>query len=197
MFAGHDTNATALIWTLYLLGRHHDVQEKLRAEVDLVFPGDTSTTAPVLTSENLSQLTYMEMVIKESMRMFPPVSMIGRQLSDRCHIDGHEVPAGTIVYVMIYAIHRNPELWEAAGEFRPERFSKENSVGRHPFAFVPFSAGPRNCIGQRFAIYEQKVLLTKFLKRVRVRTSVPEERLEINQGLVTRPVNVEYRITKR
>ena len=193
MFAGHDTNATSLIWTLYLLGRNPEAQERLQREVDEVFAGADTT----VTSDNLAQLTYTEMVIKESMRLFPPVSMVLRKLSEDAFIDGCWVPKGTTCRVMIYAIHRNPELWQEPGEFRPERFDRENSCGRHAFAFLPFSAGPRNCIGQRFAMYEQKVLLAKFVKKFSVRTNVDEGELKINMGLVTRPVNVVYEITNR
>jgi len=193
MFAGHDTNATSLIWTLYLLGRNPEAQERLQREVDEVFAGADTT----VTSDNLAQLTYTEMVIKESMRLFPPVSMVLRKLSEDAFIDGCWVPEGTTCRVMIYAIHRNPELWQEPGEFRPERFDRENSCGRHAFAFLPFSAGPRNCIGQRFAMYEQKVLLAKFVKKFSVRTNVDEGELKINMGLVTRPVNVVYEITNR
>lgn len=194
MFAGHDTNATAMIWTLYLLGQHPEVQKKLQQEVDEVFADEESIK---VTSGHLGKLKYMEMVIKESLRLFPPVSMIGRCIHEDAVIDGHKIPANTIVYVMIYVMHRNPDIWKCPNDFNPERFSKENSVGRHPFAFVPFSAGPRNCIGQRFAMYEQKVILTKFLKYFNVFTKVKQEDLEISIGLVTRPIDLFYVISKR
>jgi len=195
MFAGHDTNAMALSWTLYLLGRYPEVQRKLLEEVERVFP---SSSPQHVTTRHLSQLTYMDQVIKEAMRLFPPVSMIGRHLRESCEIDGYRIPKDTICYVMIFIMHRNPEVWGVdVKDFKPERFSKENSVGRHPFAFVPFSAGPRNCIGQRFAMMEQKVILSKFVKNFSVETSVKEEDLDISIGLITKPMNLTYKVLDR
>ena len=191
--AGHDTNASSLTWTMYLLGRHPEVQARLQQEVDAVYPEDTG----VLTADHLARLTYMELVIKESMRMFPAVSMVGRRLCEDMEVAGHTVPADSVCYVMIYVMHRNPEVWPEPDVFRPERFTKENSCGRHPFAFIPFSAGPRNCIGQRFAMFEQKVLIAKFLHRFTVSTDVEECDLKIGSGLTTRPCNVRFTVRDR
>merc|ERR1719244_1866492 len=132
----------------------------------------------------------MEMVIKESLRLFPPVSMILRTLTEDTVIDEHTVPADTICSICIFAMHRNADVWESPKEFKPERFDKNNSADRHKFAFVPFSAGPRNCIGKRFALFEQKVILTKFLKNFHVTTNIKEEDLNISAGLITRPLNL-------
>ena len=193
MFAGHDTNATSLIWTLYLLGQNIKEQNKLIEEIDEVFPSSSF----FVSSENLRSLPYMEMVIKESLRMFPPVSMIARRISETTVLDGNKLPAGTNCSIMIFAIHRNPEFWKNPTHFDPERFNLENSSKRHPFAFIPFSAGPRNCLGQKFSMNEQKVILSKFFKKFTVSTSVKEEDLEISMGLITTPMNVTFTIRER
>ncbi len=110
-----------------------------------------------------------------SYRLYPPASLIGRRVSEECSLDGHVLPVGSEIYINIMTIHRNPEVWPEPDRFDPERFSKDRSAGRHPYAFIPFSAGPRNCVGQRFALREQLVVLAKFFRRFRV---VAHERLE-------------------
>nr|KAG5713251.1 hypothetical protein BaRGS_007778 [Batillaria attramentaria] len=99
------------------------------------------------------------------MRLHTPVPFIQRELTQDTEIDGNVAPAGTVVTILIYNLHHNPTVWEDSMEFRPERFSEENNNTRHPYAFVPFSAGPRNCIGQNFAMHEMKIIMAKMLYR--------------------------------
>jgi len=187
MFAGHDTNSAALTWGIYLLGRYQDVQEKVLAEIDAVFCGDKER--PV-TMDDLRKLTYLEQVIKETLRKYPPAMMIGRSLNEDCEIEGHVIPKDTQCLIMLFLIHHNEEIWEDAERFNPDRFDKENSEDRHPFAFVPFSAGPRNCIGQRFALQEQKVVLAHFFRNYRVVSHEEESTLPISIGLIVHPKNI-------
>ncbi|XP_010142523.1 PREDICTED: cytochrome P450 4V2 [Buceros rhinoceros silvestris] len=183
MFEGHDTTAAAMNWVLYLLGHNPEAQKKVHEELDEVF-GDTEH--PV-TMDDLKKLQYLECVVKEALRIFPSVPMFGRTLNDDCCINGYEVPKGTNIIVLTYALHRDPEIFPDPEEFRPERFFPENSKGRHPYAYVPFSAGPRNCIGQRFAQMEEKVLLAHILRRFWVDSSQKREELGLSGELILRP----------
>ncbi|NWS94435.1 CP4V2 protein, partial [Mionectes macconnelli] len=185
MFEGHDTTAAAMNWVLYLLGHNPEVQKKVHKELDEVF----DTTDRPVTTDDLKQLRYLECVVKEALRLFPSVPMFARTLREDCSISGYQVPKGTNVLVLTYALHRDPEIFPDPEEFRPERFFSENSKGRHPYAYVPFSAGPRNCIGQRFAQMEEKTLLALILRRFWVESCQKLEELRIAGELILRPNN--------
>nr|XP_054759898.1 cytochrome P450 4c3-like [Lytechinus pictus] len=107
-------------------------------------------------------MSYVNCVVKESLRLMPTVPGIVRNLEDDIIVDGKVVPKGTSIFVNIVGVHRDPEQFPDPARFDPDRFLPDNSAKRHPFAFIPFSAGPRNCIGQRFAMMEVKVILRKF-----------------------------------
>ncbi|XP_045712262.1 cytochrome P450 4B1-like isoform X3 [Phyllostomus hastatus] len=116
--------------------------------------------------EDLAKMTHLTMCIKESLRLYPPVPQVSRQLSKAVtFVDGRTLPAGSLISLHIYALHRNSAVWPDPEVFDPLRFSPENVAGRHPFAFIPFSAGPRNCIGQQFAMNEMKVVSALCLLR--------------------------------
>lgn len=183
MFEGHDTTAAAINWVLYLLGHNPEVQKKVHRELDEVF-GNTERS---VTTDDLKNLRYLECVVKEALRLFPSVPMFGRTLREDCTIKGHQIPRGTNVLVLTYALHRDPEMFPDPEEFRPERFFPENSKGRHPYAYVPFSAGPRNCIGQRFAQVEEKTLLSLILRRFWVESCQKPEELGLCGDLILRP----------
>ncbi|NWX17662.1 CP4V2 protein, partial [Aegotheles bennettii] len=183
MFEGHDTTAAAMNWVLYLLGRNPEAQKKVHRELDEVFG---NTERPV-TVDDLKQLRYLECVVKESLRLFPSVPLFARTLREDCSIRGYQIPKGANVLVITYALHRDPEIFPDPEEFRPERFLPENSKGRHPYAYVPFSAGPRNCIGQRFAQMEEKTILALILRRFWVDSCHEREELGIAGELILRP----------
>ncbi|NXP16706.1 CP4V2 protein, partial [Scytalopus superciliaris] len=185
MFEGHDTTAAAMNWVLYLLGHNPEVQKKVHRELDEVFD---NTERPV-TTDDLKQLRYLECVVKEALRLFPSVPMFARTLREDCCIGGYQIPKGSNVLVLTYVLHRDPEIFPDPEEFRPERFFPENSKGRHPYAYVPFSAGPRNCIGQRFAQMEEKTLLALILRRFWVESCQKPEELRIVGELILRPNN--------
>lgn len=186
MFEGHDTTAASMNWALHLIGSHHDVQRKIHEELDQVF--GTSPQRPV-DMEDLKKLRYLECVIKETLRLFPSVPLFARSLCEDCHINGFDVPQGVNAVIITYALHRDPEHFPDPEEFRPERFLPENSQGRHPYAFIPFSAGPRNCIGQRFALMEEKVILALVLRQFHVEACQEREQLQPLGELVLRPEN--------
>nr|KAG5713252.1 hypothetical protein BaRGS_007779 [Batillaria attramentaria] len=162
LFEGHDTTASAISWTMFSLAEHPDIQATCQAEINELMAGRQSDD---ILWDDLSRLPYLTMCIKEALRLHSPVPFIQRELTQEMEIDGHVVPAGTIVGVVIYDMHHNPTVWENSMEFQPERFTEENITARNPYAFIPFSAGPRNCIGQNFAMHEIKLVLAKMLHR--------------------------------
>nr|XP_053637587.1 cytochrome P450 4c3-like isoform X3 [Cherax quadricarinatus] len=142
MFAGYDTTASAMNWILYNLGHHPDIQARVHEELDGILINPDS---PV-TTEDVRQMKYTEMCIKESMRLFPPAPVISRTVNEDVVIDGYCIPAGTTVSIVIYKIHRDPTQFPDPEVFDPDRFLPENVNKRHRFSYIPFSAGIRNCI---------------------------------------------------
>ncbi|KAM3864770.1 cytochrome P450 4V8 [Diretmus argenteus] len=183
MFRGHDTTAAAMNWTIHLLGSHPEVQRKAHQELQEVFG---MSDRPINT-EDLKKLKYLECVIKESLRLFPSVPFFARSICEDCHINGFKVPQGATAIIIPYSLHRDPRYFPDPEDFRPERFLPENSVGRHPYAYVPFSAGLRNCIGQRFAIMEEKVVLASILRYFNIEACQKREELRPFGDLILRP----------
>ncbi|KAF2886529.1 hypothetical protein ILUMI_19643 [Ignelater luminosus] len=161
MFEGHDTTTACISFTLLLLACHKDIQEKVVQELQDVF-GD-SNRAP--TFQDLQNLRYLERVLKESLRFYPSVPFLSRVSEEEIHTyTGYTIPSNTIMHIHIYDLHHNPQLYPEPEKFDPDRFLPENSAGRHPFAYIPFSAGPRNCIGQKFAFLEIKTIVSYILR---------------------------------
>ncbi|XP_030835600.1 cytochrome P450 4V2 isoform X1 [Strongylocentrotus purpuratus] len=183
MFEGHDTTAAAASWTILMIGRHPEVQTRLHEELDEVF-GDSDRP---ITADDLQKLQYLNCVFKETLRLCPSVPMIGRDLEEDCVIDGKVVPKGTLVVLGIYALHRDPEQFPDPEKFDPDRFLLENSTKRHPYAYVPFSAGPRNCIGQKFAMMEDKVILANLMRKFSVQAIQTMEETNPLGELIMRP----------
>ena len=175
--AGHETTAQALSWTFYLLSQHPDVERKLHDELATVLAGRTPH------SEDLAQLRYTRMVIEESMRLFPPAYIIGRQPVGDDEVLGHRIPAGSAVLILPWLLHRKPALWEDPDRFDPERFAPERAARRPRFAYMPFGAGPRICIGGAFAMAEAMIILAAIAQRYRLRLK-PGYPVE-PQGLIT------------
>ncbi|XP_069136543.1 ultra-long-chain fatty acid omega-hydroxylase-like isoform X1 [Argopecten irradians] len=180
LFEGHDTTASAVTWTLYSIAKHKEVQQRIQQELDEVLQGRDSDD---ITWDDLSKLRYLTMCIKEGMRLHSPVPLIVREVTERLEIDGEIVPVGMMVLCVIYNTHHNPEVWENSTEFNPERFSPENIEKRDPFAFVPFSAGPRNCIGQNFAMHEMKTIIARILRRFDLELD-PNHKVEMKEAPV-------------
>uniref|UniRef100_H3BZ65 Cytochrome P450, family 4, subfamily F, polypeptide 3 n=1 Tax=Tetraodon nigroviridis TaxID=99883 RepID=H3BZ65_TETNG len=149
---GHDTTASAICWSLYNLARHDHYQEKCRKEVmDLMEGRDVHE----INWEDLSSLPFTTMCIRESLRLHSPVQAVTRRyLQDVELPGGHTVPEGAICLVSIYGTHHNPAVWTNPHDFDPLRFDPTNQKGLSSHAFIPFSSGPRNCIGQKFALAE-------------------------------------------
>ncbi|KAI4465971.1 cytochrome p450 family 4 [Holotrichia oblita] len=146
MFEGHDTTASAIAFSLYCLAENPHVQDLAVNELSKIF---TSKDDQIL-HKHLQQMRYLEKVIKEALRLYPSVPIFGRQLQEDAEFDGAIIPKGVTITTFAYGMHRDPKLYPDPEKFDPERFTLENQNNRNPFAYVPFSAGPRNCIGDKW-----------------------------------------------
>jgi cytochrome P450 len=164
MLSGHETTADALTWTFYLLDRHPDVRDRLEAEVDAVL----GAREPGV--EDLPRLPYTKMVVQEALRLYPPIFLFARWGHAPDTVAGHELPADANVMVCPWVLHRHPEFWPEAERFDPERFEPAHAGGRHPYAWMPFGGGPRQCLGVHFALMEAQLLLATIVARCRLRT---------------------------
>jgi len=182
ILAGHETTATALSWTWYLLGQHPEVEAKLHAELDAVLGG----RAP--TMSDLANLNYTGMVIDEAMRVYPPVWAIGPAAIDDDEIMGYRIPKGSNLLLSQYYTHRHPSFWENPERFEPERFAAERAGGRPRYAYFPFGGGPRMCIGNIFALTEAQLVLATVAQRYRLRLDA-SHRVEPNPLVTLRPRN--------
>ncbi|KAL0901439.1 hypothetical protein ABMA27_006696 [Loxostege sticticalis] len=191
MFEGHDTTAAGLTYCLMLLANHIHIQNKIYEELQEVF-GDSDRTA---TMEDLTKLRYLECCIKESLRLYPPVPFISRTLTEDVRLGEYTIPKGIYCHIHIYDLHRREDLYPNSTKFSPERFLPENCTDRHPFAYIPFSAGPRNCIGQKFALIEMKSAVSAILRRFKLAPVTSPEDLTLAADLVLRnnePVYVSF-----
>lgn len=157
--AGHETTANTLNWTFYLLGKNPDAEAKLHAELDRVLAG----RRPTLT--DLRQLPYTQQVIKEAMRLYPPVPGISREATADIRVGDFTIPRGSIIAIFPWLTHRDPTIWEEPLAFRPERFSAENEASIDKWAFYPFGGGQRVCIGNSFALMEAPLVLATVAAR--------------------------------
>lgn len=161
VLAGHETTANALTWAFYLLSTHPEVERRLAAEV-----AQLEGRAPSLA--DLPKLTYTKQVMEETMRLYPPAWAVGRQTIEDDEIGGYRIPKKTDVMLFPFATHRDPRFWDNPEGFDPDRFLPENVAKRHKFAFFPFAAGPRMCIGSAFAMMEMQLVLARVIQRFRV-----------------------------
>lgn len=168
--AGHETTAAALSWAWYLLCQHPEVYQKVQQEVDSVLAGRTPTY------DDLAHLPYCLQVFKETMRLYPPAPVVREALHD-IEIDGYLVPKGYTIYIMPYILHRKAEYFPDPETFDPERFTPEREKQLPRYAYLPFGAGPRICIGNHFALMEGHLLLATLAGRVTF-TLVPGQTIE-------------------
>ncbi|XP_044903530.1 cytochrome P450 4F2 isoform X1 [Felis catus] len=174
MFGGHDTTASGLSWVLYNLAKHPEYQERCRQEVQELL---RDREPKEIEWDDLAQLPFLTMCIKESLRLHPPVTVVSRCCTQDVVLpDGRVIPKGVICLVSIFGTHHNPSVWPDPEVYNPFRFDPENIKERSSLAFIPFSAGPRNCIGQSFALTEIKVVLALTLLRFRVLPDKEEPR---------------------
>jgi cytochrome P450 len=178
LLAGHETTASTLGWTLHLLSGHPEVVERLRAEVlDVV--GDR---APGFA--DLERLTYTSMVLQEAMRLYPPVWILTRKAQGDDEIGGYHVPAGSDVLICPYTLHRHPAFWDEPTRFDPDRFDPARTVSRPRYAYIPFGAGPRFCVGNHLGLLEATIVLVTLVRDLRLvavpgHVAVPEPMLSL------------------
>lgn len=162
LLAGHETTGTAIAWTLYLLSQHPHIEAQLVAELTSVLSG-----APA-TSSDLARLPYLKQVMQESLRLYPPIWAIARQNTGKLELGGYCIPPESYLVMPIYGLHRHPDYWLDAEKFDPDRFAPQRAASRHSYCYLPFSAGPRTCIGANMAMLEIQLVLAQVLQRFRV-----------------------------
>ena len=170
--AGHETTASGLNWTWYLLSQNPEAEKLLHAEIDAA----AEKAEPSLS--DMEQLAYTKNVVDEALRMYPPGWLLSRRTIAADVLSGYEVPPGTDVLLCPYLLHRHPRYWKEPEAFRPERFDAAHEAERPRFAYMPFAAGPRHCIGESLALYEMYMHLYKVARRYRL-TYVPDKPLEL------------------
>ncbi len=180
LLAGHETTANALTWTWYLLSQHPAARASLNAEVRDVCGGRVPGLA------DLPRLTYTRAVLSESMRLFPPAYLVGRRALEEYRVPGTDyvLPARTVIFLSQYLLHKDARFWEAAAEFKPERWLT-NDPSRHRFAYFPFGAGPRICIGEQFAWMEGVLVLATVANRWQF-DLVPSQRIDVQPTITLR-----------
>jgi cytochrome P450 len=180
LLAGHETTALALAWTWYLLSQYPDARRRVETEVDRALAG----RVPGL--QDLNSLPYGRMVIEEALRLYPPAWGFSRQAIGPDTIGGYSLPAGWLVFVVPFVMHRLPTYWDEPETFDPERFSPEQNAARLKFVYLPFGAGPRQCIGNQFAMIEAQLVLAALARRYRLVLS-PGHPVEVQALITLRP----------
>nr|ACL80141.1 cytochrome P450 family 4 [Azumapecten farreri] len=184
LFEGHDTTASSIGWAIYSLAKYPEEQQKVYEEVKRVL-GDREN----VEWSDIQEFTRLSLFIKETMRMYSPVPAIARMTTREIELEGVVIPVNTEVTIMIHVLNNHEEIWNKPEEFRSDRFAEESN--RDPYSYVPFSAGPRNCIGQHFALNEQKVALARLVQRFRILPDPDKEAIPTN-SVVTRSKNGIY-----
>jgi len=167
LFAGHESTSLVLGWTWYLLAQHPSVASRLRAEVSQQLQQRTPTI------DDLSRLPYTRMVLEESMRLYPPAWATMRMAIADDEIGGYRIPAGSLVWLCAVITHRHPDVWDHPDDFDPERFAPHRAAGRSRWSYFPFGGGPRQCIGEAFAMMEAQLALAMVTQRYQL-CLVPE-----------------------
>ncbi|HSW32755.1 MAG TPA: cytochrome P450 [Steroidobacteraceae bacterium] len=178
--AGHETTASTLNWTWWLVSQHPKVEQRLHEEQDRV-----GLLGAGATYADLERLPYTLAVLQEALRLYPPAWILTRRAIGPDKLGGYTVPPGTDVFLSPFVVHRHPAFWDNADRFDPERFEPGRAGTRHKFAYLPFGAGPRHCIGENFSIFEMMLHLNGAARRFRLRPTDTE------------PVTMEARINLR
>jgi cytochrome P450 len=179
-FAGHETTATALAWTLHVLQTNEAVRGCFEEEIGRVCNGRSPTPA------DLTQLTYTDRLLQESMRLYTPIWIFAREPLADDNIDGYHIPAGTSILISPYVTHHDPAIWPDPDTFDPDRFLPEQVSQRHRFAYYPFGGGPHLCIGQTFAMMEAKIALATIFQTYQL-SPVPNDATATKPEVTLRP----------
>ncbi|KAJ6617597.1 putative cytochrome P450 4ac2 [Pseudolycoriella hygida] len=189
-FEGHDTTSSAITFIILLLAHHPEAQEAIFNEIQ-----EFLHMKDELTIDDFNRFEYMDRVLKECMRIYPPVPFISRNLAEDYQHDGFVQPKGTTVNIHIFDIHRDPEIFPDPEKFDPDRFLPENCAKRSNFAFIAFSAGMRNCIGQRFAMLELKMVVSKLVSNFKIVPITQREDITFVGDMILRsrePIRIKF-----
>lgn len=189
--AGHETTAAALAWTWYLVGRHPETADRLEREADQAPQGKP------LGLDAAESLSFTHRVLQESLRLYPPGWLFTRRSIAADELGGYPLGARTDVFISPYLLHRHPDFWEEPERFMPERFEESAADARHRFAYIPFSAGPRHCIGENLAMFEMLAHMQAMCKRFRL-SRADDAPIEIEAQINLRPrSNLMMTVTRR
>ncbi|XP_058063114.1 cytochrome P450 4g15 [Anopheles bellator] len=182
MFEGHDTTAAGSSFFLSMMGVHQHIQDKVIQELDDIF-GDSNRPA---TFQDTIEMKYLERCLMETLRMYPPVPIIARSLKQDLKLASSDivVPAGATITVATFKLHRLESIYPNADVFDPDNFLPERQANRHYYAFVPFSAGPRSCVGRKYAMLKLKIILSTILRNFRVRSDLREEDFKLQADII-------------
>jgi cytochrome P450 len=178
--AGHETTTLALAWTCFLIATRPEVVERMTDEAAFL-------NGRIPAYEDLTKLRYSRMVLEESMRLYPPVWTLARTAIHDDEIGGYRIPAGSEILIFNYITQRHPKWWQEPDAFRPERFAPENSAARPRYAYLPFGAGPRTCVGLNFAMTELLVVLTLLLQRFRLKLAIDPANVRPDPSVTLQP----------
>ncbi|KAJ0175528.1 hypothetical protein K1T71_008687 [Dendrolimus kikuchii] len=194
MFEGHDTTSMALCFIMMRIASEPVIQTLIYEEMQRIF-GDSRRSPTV---ENLAEMKYLECCIKEALRLYPSVPYFARHVSEEAVLSGYKIPGDTVYNIHVFDLHRIEDIYPDPEKFIPERFLSENIMQRHPYAYIPFSAGPRNCIGQKFAMMEMKTVMSGLIRRFHLHPVTRHEDLTFICDIVLRVKEPVYvRFTKR
>ncbi|XP_076278079.1 cytochrome P450 4g15 [Lasioglossum baleicum] len=182
MFEGHDTTAAGSSFFLSMMGCHPEIQEKVIQELDEIF-GDSDRPA---TFQDTLEMKYLERCLLETLRMYPPVPIIAREIKTDLKLASgdYTIPAGCTVVVATIRMHRDENFYPNPDTFNPDNFLPENTANRHYYAFVPFSAGPRSCVGRKYAMLKLKIVLSTILRNFRVRSDLKESDFRLQADII-------------
>ncbi|KAL7851844.1 hypothetical protein SRHO_G00176290 [Serrasalmus rhombeus] len=194
IFAGYETSSSTLSFFFYNMATNPETMKKLQEEIDQTFPDKTPVQYDAVMS-----MDYLDAALNESLRLYPVAARTDRVAKKTVEINGVNIPRGTTVMIPIYPLHRDPEYWPDPDTFNPERFTKENKESIDPYMYMPFGAGPRNCIGMRFALVSMKLAIVEILQRFDVNicdeTKIP---LELGNDAFLSPKDpIKLRFTPR
>ncbi|CRK93146.1 CLUMA_CG006508, isoform B [Clunio marinus] len=182
MFEGHDTTAAGSSFTLCMLGVHQDIQEKVMKEQKAIFGNSTRD----ITFADTTEMKYLERVILETLRLYPPVPIIARKINTDLKLVSQDlvIPAGATVVIGTFRIHRRPDIYNNPEKFDPDNFLPERTQHRHYYSYIPFSAGPRSCVGRKYAMLKLKVLLSTILRNFHIKSTVPEKDFKLQADII-------------
>ncbi|XP_050428054.1 cytochrome P450 4C1-like isoform X2 [Adelges cooleyi] len=182
LFEGHDTSSIAMTMALLHIGMNQNIQHNIRDELNEIF-GDSDRDA---TLDDLNAMSYLGRVLKETMRLYPSVTGMSRELNQPLQLKNYIIPPGFIIGFSPHILHRNESIYPDPEVFNPDRFLPEQCIGRHPYSYIPFSAGPRNCIGQKFAMYQMKTVISTILRYMKLETLGTQKDIVISTQLIMR-----------